>query len=153
MATDREKGHLMFDGDCGVCTWASRFATRIDRKKGAFQIRPFQDYSEHELQPHEIDRKKLAARLHVITPRGKVRTGAFAINAFLLAHFPWSILAVVIYLLAPLLLLEVLAYWLISRRRHRISRWLGLTACAVDRPRMHSGQPGPHGGRDEPISP
>ena len=141
----------MFDGDCGVCTWASDLAARIDRKKRAFTVRPFQDYSEQELEPHNIDRKNLASRLHVITPKGKVRTGAFAINAFLLAHFPWSILAVIIYLLPPLLLLEILAYRLVSRHRHRISGWLGLTACALDRPRPHDGQPGLHGTQDEPL--
>ena len=34
----------------------------------------------------------------------------------------------------PLLLFEMGAYWAVSRNRHRLSRWFGLTQCALDRP-------------------
>lgn len=145
----------MFDGDCGVCTWAARMARRIDRKKKAFHIRPYQHYTEDELEPYALTRKQLGERLHLVTPTGKVRTGAFAVNAFLVAHFPWSVAVVLVCLAFPLLLLEMAAYSMISRHRHRVSQWLGLAECAVgqNKPKApsRSGRE-PPGAAEEPVA-
>lgn len=126
-------GYLLFDGDCGVCTYlATEIAPKLDSKK-RFRIEPYGRFSETELQQFGLDYRKCNERVYAISPRGHVYGGAIGVNYFVLRSFPWSLLVLPFVILPPLLLLEMLGYWVFARNRHRISRWLGLTSCVVRR--------------------
>jgi predicted DCC family thiol-disulfide oxidoreductase YuxK len=128
-----DTGYLLFDGDCGVCTYlATEIAPKIDSKH-RFRIEPYRRFSEEELERFGLDYRKCNERVYTISPGGRVYGGAFAVNYFMLRSFPWSLLVLPFIVLPPLLLPEMLGYFLFSRNRHRISRWMGLTSCVVRR--------------------
>lgn len=124
--------HLLFDGDCGVCTWSARLAQRMD-KKSLFVIEPYQSFDEAELQKFGISYENCSRELQVITRQGRVHGGAFGVNYFLWQKVIWRPLMILIYALPVFLLLEVVGYKLVAANRHRLSAWLGMTACAVRR--------------------
>ena len=148
---------LLFDGECGICSWLAQRAGRLDRG-GLFTILPFQDLSDADLAPWGVTREACAERLHLLLredPRGfgdrrsgrrglradraarssrRVRRGAFAVNTFLRLCPPWGRLVAILYLIPPLLLVEVVGYGIVARHRAWISRWLGLAGCAVRPP-------------------
>lgn len=121
---------LLFDGDCGVCSKSAEIARRIARRSG-YQVEPYQRYSEEELAPLGLDYARCSKRVKAITRHGRVLSGAFAVNHFCWRHPAWAIIPIVIYLLPPLLLAELILYDIVAYNRQRISRWLGLTACAI----------------------
>lgn len=127
---EAEKNYLLFDGDCGICTRAAEIARRIDRDS-RFIVEPYQAFDERELARFGLNYETCSKAVQVITQRGRVHSGAFGVNYFLWRQFPWSLLVIVIYALPILLLLELIVYRMIADNRHRISAWLGLTACAV----------------------
>jgi predicted DCC family thiol-disulfide oxidoreductase YuxK len=120
--------YLLFDGDCGICSYLADVARRIDKKR-LFVIEPYQRFRREELERFGISYEKCSRRLYAVSPKGRVYAGTFAVNYFLSKQFPWSVIVVLIYLLPILLLFEVLGYWLVARNRHRISRWFGLRSC------------------------
>jgi predicted DCC family thiol-disulfide oxidoreductase YuxK len=122
------KDHMLFDGDCGICTRSGEIARRMDQR---FIIEPYQVHPEDELQKFGITYAKCAKNLQVITGSGRVYAGAFAVNYFLWRQFPWSLLVVLIYAVPVLLLLEVIGYRLVERNRYRLSQWFGLKACLL----------------------
>jgi len=122
--------YMLFDGDCGVCSYSAEVARRMD-KTGRFQIEPYQAVPEEELKQFGIDYSDCARREYVISRKGRVYGGAFGINYFLFYRFPWSLLVVLIYAVPLLLLLELIGYRLVAINRHRISRWFGMKACLV----------------------
>jgi len=127
-----ERGdYLLFDGDCGVCTYLSDIARRMDAKH-KFSIEPYQAFPEAELQRFGITYAKCTKRVYAITPSGRAYGGAFAVNYFLWNKFPWSILVLLSYLLPVLLLLEIIGYRLVAINRTRISGWLGLKVCRLE---------------------
>ena len=74
--------HLLFDGDCGICTWSADRARRMDRA-AAWVIEPYQNYPEPELAQHGITYARCAKAVQLLEPGGRVLQGAFAINALL----------------------------------------------------------------------
>ncbi len=124
--------YLLFDGDCGVCTWASGVARRMD-KIGRFVIEPYQSFDEAELRRFGIGYEDCTRELQVITRRGRVQGGALGVNYFLWQRTLWRPFVILIYALPLILLLEVIGYKLIAANRHRLSAWLGMTACAIRR--------------------
>jgi predicted DCC family thiol-disulfide oxidoreductase YuxK len=124
---------LLFDGDCGICTWWAGRARRLDRRE-VFTILPYQDVPQADLAPWGVTHADCHEQLHLLFDRRRRRRGAFAVNAFLWRFFPWSVLVAVLYLLPPLLLFEVLGYRLVARHRTAISRRLGLRGCRTAPP-------------------
>ncbi len=125
---------MLFDGDCGICTCFADFAMRVDVER-RFYIEPFQRIRAEDLEPFGLSHAQCARRLQVISTRGKVYSGAFAVNYFFLHYFPWSVFVGLVYLLPVLLVLEMITYALVARNRQRLSRWLGMKAClAPDHP-------------------
>ena len=133
LAFEKKRTYLLFDGDCGLCHAAARLAERLDRTRG-FSILPYQHFSNNELQQRGASAQQCARRVHVLTARGKIFTGAFAVNYFLWQYYPWKIFVALLYVLPPLLALEIIGYELIARNRRRLSQWLGFTACARPTP-------------------
>ena len=123
---------MLFDGDCGICTWFADFAMRVDVRRH-FYVEPYQRVSELEVKRFGISYVDCARRLQVITRDGKVRSGAFAVNHFFAHYVPWNLLVILLYLVPPLLLLEILGYELVARNRTRLSRWLRMKACLVQK--------------------
>ncbi len=124
------RDHLLFDGDCGVCTYSAEVARRLDRGD-RFVVEPYQMFGEDELMKFGITYEQCERALQVITRRGRVHAGAFGVNYFLWQRFPWSLLVTLIYAIPVLLLLEVIGYRLVANNRHRISQWFGMRACLL----------------------
>jgi predicted DCC family thiol-disulfide oxidoreductase YuxK len=123
--------YLLFDGDCGICTQLAGRAGRIDRRH-LFTIVPYRRFSEEELVAVGLSYADCDRAAQVITLSGRVRSGAFAVNGFLIHFLPWSILIALIYLLFPVLLpLELIVYRLVAINRHTISGKLGMKECKV----------------------
>lgn len=126
------KHTLLFDGDCGICTAASERAEQLDRQR-KFDIRPYQSFPETELARFGLSYAICNRKLQVITRGGRVYAGAFAVNHFLWQQFPWRLLVALLYALPVLLVAEIVGYALVARYRQQLSRWLGLTACRLNR--------------------
>src|SRR5262245_32645616 len=127
-----EAGHdyILFDGDCGVCTWSAEVVRRMDRGRG-FIVEPYQAFDESELARFGINYEKCSRAAQVITRKGRVYAGAFGVNYFLWRRFPWSVAVFLVYAIPVLLLLEVIGYRIVAENRHRISRWFGMQACLI----------------------
>src|SRR5262245_9277341 len=125
-----EKGrdYLLFDGDCGICTWSSEILKRTDRAN-QFTIAPYQQFSESELKEFGITYERCDKAIQVITHNGRVYQGAFGANYFLWQKFPGKLLVSLIYVFPVLLLFELIGYRLIADNRHRLSQWFGMKAC------------------------
>lgn len=108
---------LVFDGDCGICTASADW---VRRRVPSVTVR-----SHYE---HGVDRLE---KVWLVEGPGR-REGADAVAAVLRRAEPrvWRIVGV-------LLALPVVhwvargAYWVVARNRTRLSRLLGLKACAV----------------------
>jgi predicted DCC family thiol-disulfide oxidoreductase YuxK len=122
---------MLFDGDCGICTYSADIVKRIDRRN-LFRVLPYQSFPEETLRPWGISYADCTRKVQVVSQRGRVFRGAFAVNYVLYQYFPWTLLVVVIYAVPILLLLEILGYALVARNRTRLSRWFGLKACLKD---------------------
>ena len=122
------KDYLLFDGDCGICTRSAEIARKMDER---FIIEPYQIFPEIELKIFGITYAKCAKSVQVITRKGRVYSGAFAVNYFLWQRSHWPLLVGLIYAVPVLLLIEVIGYRLVEKNRHRLSRWLGLKACLL----------------------
>ena len=127
---EARRDYLLFDGDCGICSYSAEFCEQMDKRQ-QFTIRPYQSFSEAELAQYGIGYADCNRKLQVITRRGRVYAGAFAVNYFLWRQFPWSLLVVLIYALPVLLLAEVIGYALVARHRRKLSQWFGLKACLL----------------------
>ncbi len=132
MKIEAGRDHLLFDGDCGICTWSAEVVKRMDRGN-RFVVEPYQMFGEEELMKFGITYEQCTKALQVVTRRGRVYRGAFGVNYFLWQRFPWSLVVVLIYAIPVLLLLEVIGYRLIAINRHRISQWFGMKACLLKR--------------------
>ena len=121
---------MLFDGDCGICTYFADIVKRIDRQN-LFQVFPYQSFSEETLRPWGISHADCRQKLQVISRRGKVYRGAFAVNYFYYHYFPWSLLVILTYAFPILLLLELVGYGLVARNRTLLSRWFGMKACSA----------------------
>lgn len=128
-----QKAYLLFDGDCGICSWSAELVGKMDHRN-LFVIEPYQFFAESELAKFEITYEHCDQKMHVVTPQGKVYRGAFAVNYVLWQYLPWSLLVALIYLLPPVLLAEIMIYTWIARNRSRISQWFGLKACLLKQP-------------------
>lgn len=132
MLIEAGRDHLLFDGDCGVCSWSAEAAKRMDHSH-EFIVEPYQMFSEEELMKFGITYEQCTKAIQVITRRGRVYRGTFGVNYFLWQRFPWSLLVVLIYAIPVLLLLEIIGYRLVANNRGRISQWFGMKACLLKR--------------------
>src|SRR5215813_9712365 len=57
MRVEVGRDYLLFDGDCGVCSWSADVARRMDRDHN-FIIEPYQVFDESELMRFGIDYEK-----------------------------------------------------------------------------------------------
>jgi len=55
VARDRERGLLIFDGDCGFCTTSARFVSRWVDRRDRYDVRPWQELDLAALGVTEAD--------------------------------------------------------------------------------------------------
>src|SRR5262245_16773884 len=118
MIGEVDRDYLLFDGDCGICNYAVEWIKKRDRKN-RFAIEPYQLSSEESLAAVGLDYEKCSRKAWLAARSGRLYGGASAMNYILFRPFPWTILVVMLRILAPLLLIESLGYYLIARNRHR----------------------------------
>ena len=82
-----KRAYMLFDGDCGICTWFADLAMRTDVSR-CFYVEPYQSVPEPEIQQFGLRHADCARKLRVITRRGTVHSGAFAVNYFFIHYFP-----------------------------------------------------------------
>ncbi len=127
------QAYLLFDGDCGICSWSAEWVQKMDRRR-LFMIQPYQDIPEAELLKFGITPTQCSQKIQVIARGGRVYQGAFGINYFLWQYWPWKLLVALIYAVPLVLGAELLIYAWVTRNRHRLSQWLGLKACSLKPP-------------------
>ena len=125
------RNHLLFDGNCGICKESARFFRTVD-KKHLFQLIPYQDVPEDELKHFGLDYKKCDSAVRLVTAKGRILTGPFALNYMFFKYPPWSSIVTLIYAIPIFLICEIVAYKIVAANRQRISRWLGLDACRLN---------------------
>jgi predicted DCC family thiol-disulfide oxidoreductase YuxK len=133
MNIEAGKDYLLFDGDCGICTYLAERAERMDRRR-QFAVEPYQLFGEQELMRFGINYEKCARALQVITRKGRVYAGAFGVNYFLWRQFPWSVGVFLMYAVPVLLPLELIGYRVVANHRGRLSQWFGMKACLLKTP-------------------
>src|SRR5262245_4767943 len=106
MKIEAGRDYLLFDGDCGVCSWSAEVARRMDRGRG-FVVEPYQAFDESELARFGINYEKCSRAAQVITRKGRVYAGAFGVNYFLWWRFPWSLAVFLIYEFVDIVLFVV----------------------------------------------
>lgn len=131
MRIEAGRDYLLFDGDCGVCSWSAEVAKRMDQRR-EFTIEPYQMFDECELMRFGINYEKCSRALQVITRKGRVYAGAFGVNYFLWRRFPWSLAVLLIHAIPGLLLFEMIGYRIVANNRGRISQWFGMRACLLN---------------------
>lgn len=115
---------LVFDGDCGFCTTAVRFAER--RLRPRCEAVPWQFT---DLEALDITQERAAHEVLWVTPVGTVHGGARAVAKLLLsAGSGWALLGALIAL-PPLRWAAHGSYRLIANHRHRMPG--GTAACAL----------------------
>lgn len=121
---------VLFDGDCGICTATAQWVERKDQNQ-AFEVKPFQAYSEEDLSRVGLNYEMCKELLQVVDPSGRVFAGANAVNFVGLRLFPISIGVAALQFFPPLIWLEHLAYGVVARNRTLISQTFKLNACKV----------------------
>jgi len=117
---------VLFDADCGICTYLCRLAQRLDR----FRLLTFVANQDRERFPESITAELLERTVVVLLPDGGWVTEGRAVFEVLRA-LPFGVLFGWWLRVPGLASLGNVLYRLVSRNRTRISVGLGLTACAV----------------------
>ncbi len=117
-------GLVVFDGDCGFCTWSVGFAQRWIRPAVAFV--PWQ---RADLVAVGLTPQACSQALQFVDPGGHVQAGGRAVCALLVAGcLPWPLIGRLGSLPGVRQLVDA-GYRLVARHRHRLP---GATpACAL----------------------
>ncbi|GAA4729372.1 hypothetical protein GCM10025782_30300 [Pedococcus ginsenosidimutans] len=78
MARDRERGLLIFDGDCGFCTTSARFVSRWVDRRHRYDVQPWQ---ELDLAPLGVTEADCIEAAQFVRRDGSVVAGHRAIAA------------------------------------------------------------------------
>jgi predicted DCC family thiol-disulfide oxidoreductase YuxK len=126
---------ILFDGDCGLCQAARRWAQRRDRQR-CLSFVPYQRANLERLAPG-LTAAQAARALYAVAPDGRRLRGARAVFETL-RHLPgWWGWVGRVGAWTPVSLLAEPCYRLVARHRARLSQWLGLTQCRLEPPAEH----------------
>lgn len=125
-----QRHSVLFDGDCGICSWSAQFADRWD-KGGDLKVTPYFEYSESELAAYGLDYEQCVEYLCLVTSDGRVLRGSAAVNFIGLRLFPFSVFFALLYFFPFVLPIESLLYDLVASYRTKISGLFGLDACKI----------------------
>lgn len=120
---------LLYDSDCPLCTFQSRFLEWLDWRK-AVEMVPLRDERAASIAPG-ITRENLLEAIHCITPDGRIYRGARAIR-FLGLRIP-LLLPIGLFLWLPgVIQIAEVIYRFVSRHRLVLSRLFGCKgACTL----------------------
>jgi predicted DCC family thiol-disulfide oxidoreductase YuxK len=126
---------VLYDGDCGLCTWVAGRLRRWDRQDRLSFIR-LQDVDR--LAPPDVARlvrgRRLETELHVVDPAtGLVASGGAGVLE-IASRLPGGQLARLARSAAPARWATDIGYRIVARNRHRIGRWLRLEGPVCDVP-------------------
>lgn len=124
-----KKGLVIFDGDCGICTWTSEWIEKKDRH-GKLEVKPYQVLDLKKIDS-SLSQELTQSSVYFVSQEGKIFSHARAIfeigkrlpgivgflnSIFANRFFGW--------LFKPL-------YKLVAANRTRISKLFGLNACTL----------------------
>ncbi|MFA7325506.1 MAG: DUF393 domain-containing protein [Candidatus Kapaibacterium sp.] len=122
---------LIFDGDCGICTYSSEFVQK-HTTKDKFEVKPFQILNLSELHPL-LSEDKTSKSLYLLTEEGKLYNrskGVFETMKRMDSFYkPFG------YLLSNpffVILCNPLYDW-VARNRTKLSIRFGLNACNISK--------------------
>jgi predicted DCC family thiol-disulfide oxidoreductase YuxK len=127
---------VLYDGDCGICQASARLLRRLDRRH-CLSLIPLQVFRS----PQQPALDELLQSLHALDGEGRWFVGADALIAIarrVPALWPLALAARIPFAMS---VLEV-AYGLVARNRHLLSRGLRLTACRLPQVRSPVGKAG-----------
>lgn len=123
------KNVLLYDSDCPLCTFQSRFLSWLDWF-GVVEMVPLKDERSSTLAPH-ITREDLLEAIHCVTPSGRIHRGARAIR-FLGMRIPLLVPTGLVLWIPGIIQIAEVVYRFISRHRLVLSRMFGCKgACAI----------------------
>ncbi|MGC5627722.1 thiol-disulfide oxidoreductase DCC family protein [Georgenia sp. Z1344] len=116
-------GHLLFDGDCGICT---RLAAWLGRRGLGCGIEPIRPARLAELG---VDPDRATREIPFVLPSGEIRYGARGIAAALATGPAWLRAAGAVIDARPLRPAAAWVYGLVARNRGRLPG--GTAACEL----------------------
>ncbi len=133
-----EEALLVFDGDCGFCTWAARWAEK--RFRHGERAASWQELGEEKLASLGLGLQDAARSAWWVEVDGARERGHRAVGRALRAGGGWRGLAGQVVLVPPTSLIAALLYRAVARWRHRLP---GATpACRLDPERRSTGAGG-----------
>ena len=120
---------VIYDGMCGICDALRQRAVRRDRFR-RLEFVPYQTADLAQLAPG-LTREQASRALVIVLPDGSRHYGARAFFETM-RHLPglWHALGTA-GSWPPIVWLAEPVYRMVAHHRARISRWLGLNACAI----------------------
>ena len=122
-------GAVIFDGDCGVCTWLMEWVARHDRA-GRLTFHPSNHPKTLSDFP-EFSQSRAQVEILVHDPRTGWY-GGFEACEWIACRIPLLWILVPFTLLPGVDILGAKIYKMLARNRHKISLALGLKACKVN---------------------
>ena len=126
----KEKRHvLLFDSDCPLCTFQSRFLSWLDWC-GVVEMVPLKDDRAAAIAPG-ITREDLLEAIHCITPEGEIHRGARAIR-FLGMRIPLLVPTGLFLWIPGVIKIAEIVYAFVSKHRLFFSKIFGCKgACSI----------------------
>ncbi len=122
---------LIFDGDCGICTYSSELVLR-NSINSILEVKPFQILNLSELHP-DLNEDKTSKSLYLLTNDGKMYNrskGVFETMKRMKGYYkPLGYILsnpIIVFLANPI-------YDWVSRNRTKISVRFGLNACNISK--------------------
>jgi len=122
---------LIFDGDCGICTYSSELVQR-NTNSDILKVKPFQILNLPELHP-ELNEEKTSKSIYLLTSKGELYNrskgvfetmkrmrGIYKPMGYLLSN------PIIVFLTNPI-------YDWVSKNRTNISVKFGLNACNISK--------------------
>ena len=119
---------IYYDGTCGICQASMNWSSKRFKSVDTLDFHPYQNLDPNKNKElYSLAAKTVVAQLSDGTILSRNRAAGLV---FLSLKTPW-------WWIGWLLTLQVLkpltnpGYRLLARNRHRLSRWFGLTSCAI----------------------
>jgi predicted DCC family thiol-disulfide oxidoreductase YuxK len=123
-----DKPLVIFDGDCGICTWSAEWIEARDSQQQALAVEPYQttDLERYDLTPEQTSRS-----VYLALPDGTTYKEARAVFETL-KRLPgiYGVVGALLANPAAARLARPVYRW-VARNRTTISQRLGMTACAL----------------------
>lgn len=110
-----KKTIVFYDQSCRMCVGVTGWLTRIDGKK-QFQLEPYQDSPYLNDYP-QLKAADLEKKIHLITDKGKILTGADAMMEIWIKTGHWTRFAAYVYRLPPFIWVARILYLIVAKFR------------------------------------